>query len=119
MYFDVYDISGMTNNDVNLWISDNYDENVNKVEMGLSPGEVRQSLLDRFREDIYNSNVSNINKTLTNHLELSINPALLKNSDGKKTMVQDVENLLYSLEDDEILGEWIFSKTAVYISEEE
>lgn len=118
VYFDVYDVSGMNEQQLAGWMARG-NVGAEKVGMGLSPGEVRQSLYVRFYEDIVNrEDISAINRTLSEHLDISINPTLFDTINGKHIIIKDIDNLLYLIDDSDLLGEWAFSNEIIYIAEE-
>lgn len=89
------------------------------VEDGLSPGEMRQSLLDRLREELYDGNVVTVNNCLAD-FDLFVVEKHLRTARGMNQALEDVENVLYAA-DDEAFDDtlWIFTDETLYILAEE
>ncbi len=90
------------------------------VELGLSGGEVRQSILDRCRADLNAGDLDYIQDSLAQfHYELS-NRELIETPEGRAAILKEIDELLYELED-EALHEtlWDFVNETVYIKEED
>lgn len=124
MYFNVNDTTGLDESIIEDWFSDDTLWLSNKpfpelVERGLSEGEVRQSLLDRFREDVRNGELDAINKSLSRFgFGIAVSQEFMLSEEGHETIVQDIDNLIYELKNKEILGPWEFSDSTIYLAED-
>lgn len=95
-------------------VSENFDvnniESYEKVEQGLSAGEVRQSLIDRFNQELKYSGIKNINRNFSSYgLSISFN-----------NIKKDIEETLYDrLSDEDISNRmWFFHREIIYIKGE-
>lgn len=121
MDFTVYDISSYDEID-----GDDYESleeleslidnsQLEELEMGLSAGEIRQSLLDRIRQEVRKGELRFLNKTIS-PLELQIADELAETESGRKAIVNDLETILYELGDKDIVGTvWEFSSEKIYV----
>lgn len=117
MEFNIYDISDLDTENIDELLESHETEGLSEVEMGLSSGELRQSILDRVREDVRQDEIHFLNRSLE-QFELNINEELLENEDGKNMIVQDVDYLIYELSDEELDNTvWEFSFEVIYIGE--
>lgn len=105
--FNIYDIpEGETFKDV----SDD-----DAVEIGLSPGELRQSILDRFNMEVDNGEFDTVNECLES-FDMHIVESLFKNESGRKQAKKDIEEFLYYLEDADYANTyWNFTDELIYI----
>lgn len=88
------------------------------VEVDLSSGELRQALLDRFRQEVKTEDVYFINFTLA-HFELEFEEDLLVTEEGQQSILTDIENLIYDAEDEELTNMfWDFHNETIYVSGE-
>lgn len=98
---------------------DDFLKRENLVESGLSPGEMRQSLLDRLRVEIEDGNIEDVNDNLA-EFDLFIIKKHLYKKGGEAQAIQDVENVLYAAPDEQFNGsEWFFTGEEVYVLGEE
>lgn len=88
-------------------------ENDNAVELGLSAGELRQSILDRLREEVENNEIENIEQVFEK-LDLPLDI-----TDNKEKLVDRIDELLYNLTDDELNNTiWELTEETIYIKGE-
>lgn len=114
MDFNIYDISELSEERISNLDKNEFDD-FEKVEMGLSAGELRQSILDRVREDFKREEVDYINPTLE-QFDFQISEDLLEFEGSLNSALQDVENLLYELTDEELdNSKWLFSFEVICI----
>lgn len=89
------------------------------VEEGLSPGEMRQSLLDRLREELQDGNVVTVNNCLAD-FDLFIVEKHLHKAKGMQQALEDVENVLYAADDEAFEDSiWVFTDEVIYVLGEE
>lgn len=80
------------------------------VEMGLSGGEVRQSILDRANQNIKNGETDFIRRFIREHTNKIFIP---------RTRLSTIfENLLYDLNNEELLTEYNFKIDPIVVVEE-
>lgn len=118
MDFTFYDVSYLNEDEL---ANTSIDELLGKTDEldwsqnGLSGGEARQALLDRFREDINNESIHAINMTLS-QFGKEISEEVLGNEKALKDEIAEIDELLYSLEDEEISGKiWAFDNEVVFL----
>jgi hypothetical protein len=89
------------------------------VESNLSSGEFRQSMLDRFRQELKNEDSYFINLSLQ-PFGLEFDEDLVETEEGRQSILTDLENFLYDAEDDEFYATtWDFHNETIYVSGEE
>jgi len=89
------------------------------VESGLSSGEVRQSLLDRFREELKTEDTYFVNFALEAY-DLQFDVEEIETPEGQETALKAIDDLLYSLEDEALSCTlWDFHNETVYLKDEE
>lgn len=112
MDFTLFNVSGITDDEVLKHPEEN---GLDSVEMGLSPGELRQSILDRTKSDL-ESEFHSINKNLT-QFGLSIKEELLADETNIDAVMDDLDNFLYDVLEDEDLNEtrWSFKKSDILV----
>lgn len=114
MSFNIYDLSPI---DPEQFNGDT--QALEAVEMGLSSGELRQSLLDRLREEVESEDSFFINYSLR-AFDLEINQEYLETATGRASTLEDIENALYEIEDESISDTtWLFSREIIYIAQED
>lgn len=111
----------------NIYVVDDYNESDledtsrfeltedNKVESGLSAGEVRQSLLDRLRSELDTENPENINNNLKDYSSLHFTVSSITSYDGINRGYEELDNCIYELYDDEISHVWVFDNEIIYV----
>lgn len=119
MEFTIYDISDVVDNESEDFVFEEYENELTELEMGLSAGEVRQSLLDRFRNAIRNKDIYFVNVNFSKY-GLNFEENSLDTEDEEKSKIEDIDNILYDLEDDEISDTmWILPQEVIYVKGEE
>lgn len=84
------------------------------VETGLSSGEFRQAILDRFRQELKTEDIYFINLSLE-PFQLEFEEDLIETSEGRQAILNDIENFLYDSEDEELFNTfWEFHNETVY-----
>lgn len=117
MEFNIYEISDLDTEDIEDLLESHDVSDLSEIEMGLSSGELRQSILDRIREDVRQDELHYLNKSLV-QFDFSINSESLESDDSKEVIVQDLDYLIYELSDEELDKTiWEFSSEAIYIGE--
>lgn len=88
------------------------------VESGLSSGELRQALLDRFRQELTTDDIYFVNLSLQ-PFDLEFEEDLIESEQGRESMLTDIENLLYDAEDETLLNTfWEFHNERIYVKGE-
>lgn len=111
MSFDIYDVTAYSRES-----AANEAVEADIVESGLSPGELRQSLLDRFREEVRSESVYFINM----NLELAgfdpFEDDILEDENNAKCVLNEIESFLYEAVDSVMDGTiWEFSDEMVLV----
>lgn len=110
----------------NIYVTTNTDDEalaalseIDIVESGLSSGEFRQALLDRFRQELKTEDVYFVNFSLSS-FGLEFDEDLVETAEGRTSILTDIENFLYD-SDDEIFIDtlWDFHNETVYVRGEE
>lgn len=118
MEFTFYDASHINEDELTSTSINKLKEKTDELDWsqsGLSGGEARQALLDRFREDINNENIHIINVTLEKFGK-EISEDVLGNEKALKDEIAEIDELLYSLEDEEIADRlWAFDNEVIFI----
>lgn len=118
MIFNIYDVSDAVD-DENL---DSYEFDVEEAterETGLSSGEMRQALLDRFREAAKNQEVAFINVNFSEY-DLTVDEEDLNTEAEIRSVVEDIDKILYDIEDEDMVGQlWILPQEILYIDGED
>lgn len=84
-----------------------------RVETGLSPGECRQSLLERFCEDLKHGNIVEVNDNLTKRYHTELNCHISLNAG-----MAIIEEIIYEdTADHELLGNWFFCNETIKVVE--
>lgn len=113
MGFDVYDVSVYEDDS-----AEDLMDHDDRVEMGLSSGELRQGLLDRFRQELNEHEIYFINVNLRAH-GLEVTREDLEDDEQIRSVLVDIENILYDMEDEEIEGStWEFSNARIIVRED-
>lgn len=118
MEFTIYDLSDFLDEELQNF---NFEEesDLPEIEMGLSAGEIRQSLLDRFREEVRTETAQFINMNLSEY-GVNIKEDDLDSEDEKQLIKSEIENTLYDLDDEELNDStWHFASEIIYIRGEE
>lgn len=104
MEFTVYDVHSLSREDIQKWY-DGHDVSfgAEPVETGLSAGEIRQSLMDRFRSAVSRGDMDAVSATTADYFGLSI-----EFDEDTDQVLHDIDELLYSARDDQLLGGWNF-----------
>lgn len=85
------------------------------IEIGLSPGELRQSILDRFTVEIDAGEIDVINDCLES-FDMHVIETLFATKSGRNQAKKDIEEFLYYLEDEDFANSyWNFSDEFIYI----
>lgn len=116
MEFNIYDLSDLLDIDPeNFVFDDSVKDDVSEVESGLSAGEIRQSLLDRFRQAILNQNYDFVNLNLKKY-DVEIDETNDEDDLGEASLIEDVEKALYDLEDEDLMDTvWVLPDEVIYI----
>lgn len=110
MSFDIYEIVSEANDEEIASLSDD-----DKVESNLSSGELRQAILDRFRQELKTEDVYFVNLSLE-PFGLDFEPDLAETQEGQNSILTDVENFLYDAEDEVFHNTvWEFHNEAVCV----
>jgi len=113
MGFDVYDVSVYEDNDAEKLMNSD-----DRVEMGLSSGELRQGLLDRFRQELSEHETYFINLNLREH-GLEITSEDIEDDDQIGSVLMDIENILYDMEDEDMgSSTWEFANARIIVRED-
>lgn len=116
MEFTIYDVSDVI--DDNFVFEDQKDE-LTELEMGLSSGELRQAILDRFRSAVRNKDILFINVNFEKH-DLVLQEDSLDSELEEDAVIEDIDKILYDLEDEEITDTtWILPDEVIYVRGEE
>lgn len=120
MSFTIYDVSLLDEKEITLLQDDNsFLDDDDKVEMGLSSGELRQSLMDRFREDLKNEDSINFVNASFIRYDFSVNEDFFNDPVGRQSVLEDIENVLYELEDEDFINStWFFTNEVVHVVDE-
>lgn len=110
MDFTLFDITNAPADSL-VYNTDEYEE----VEMGLSPGELRQSIIDRTKTDL-EQGFHSLNKNLS-VFELSVNEEYLHDPNKVQQVIDDLDNLLYDILEDSDLDDtvWRFKDSTIYV----
>lgn len=85
------------------------------VESGLSSGEVRQALLDRFRSEVKREDRLCLNLTLKPY-GLFFEEDELEDEVSRRSILMDIENLLYDMSDEQLDNSlWEFSDELILV----
>lgn len=118
MEFTIYDLSELSDQELQDF-DFNIHEDLPEIEMGLAAGEVRQSLLDRFREEVRAEEVQFININLFEY-GVKIDNDDLEDDKERELVESEIENTLYNLDDEELDATvWNFASEIIYIRGEE
>lgn len=114
MSFNIYDLSPIDPDEFSGDV-----EPLDVIESGLSSGELRQALLDRLKMEIESQDVYFLNYSLKGY-DFEIEDDFLEDECGRRSTIEDVENLLYEIDDEAISNTiWLFSPEIVYVKQEE
>lgn len=107
MEFNIYNI---TSKDPNTPL-----DGLETLEQGLSPGEVKQSLLDRIKTDLEASSDA-IHKNLA-MFDLSLKNIDITDENNVQEIITDIDNLLYEVLQDDDLDDtiWDFKNKQILI----
>lgn len=94
MSFDIYDVSSLTRETAAESATD-----ADIVESGLSSGELRQALMDRFREEIETESVYFINLNLGLEGEDAFDEDILEDEQNSRGVLTEIENHVYETMD--------------------
>lgn len=118
MEFTIYDISELSDDELENFDFEKY-SNLPELEMGLSAGETRQSLLDRFKEEIKSEKPQFININLGEY-GIDLDDENLETEDEQALSTSEIENVLYDFDDEELSSSvWYFASEIIYIRGEE
>ncbi len=110
MEFNIFDLDADTD-EARIGELDNDDAS----QLGLSPGETRQAILDRIRSEL-SSGISEFIQTTFDKYGYEIEEDLLETKHGLESVMIDIDNIIYDLDDSELAGsKWDFSDALVYI----
>jgi len=111
MSFEIYDVSSYSR-EIAMELATEGDI----VESGLSSGELRQSLMDRFREEVKTESVYFINLNLENAGFEGFEEDILEDEQNARGVLLDIENLVYDTLDRNIDGTlWEFSDELILV----
>ena len=126
--FSVYDITDLSTPDTMVWMQDNvpgatkfFEHESIEVEpslIGLSLGEVQQTIMDYVRNDVRHKCHNKVFATMYDIAEFS-SDSKKKNFIHKPRTCDNAEEFIYSLSTCEIAGLWMFDKVSLYITEED
>lgn len=110
MSFDIYDVSEYDPEDARELVTED-----DKVELSLSPGELRQALMDRVRNEVRQGEIYYLNLNFEPH-GLTFEEEELEDEESARSVLLDVENLIYDLLDEEIdCSIWEFSNERLMV----
>ena len=114
MGFDVYDVSVYDPERVVELMNED-----DRVELSLSPGELRQSLMDRFRQEVSEGEFHFVNIFLETHGVQRSDEERAEDEECQRSLLLDVEEILYDSEDEDFLSSfWEFSSARLVVREE-
>lgn len=88
-----------------------------EVEGGLSPGELRQALLDYLTEEIDLGHITVVNNCLEPY-DLRLSRRALLTTEGHSQALTDLEELLYTLEDGDLVDTvWPLTEETLTVEE--
>lgn len=110
MSFDIYDVSEYDPEEAReLAVEDD------KVEFSLSPGELRQALMDRVREEVRQGEVYYLNLNFE-PFGLQFEEEDFEDEEHARSALLDMENLIYELLDEQIdCSLWEFSNERIMV----
>lgn len=118
MEFTIYDISDYAEEQIDSFDFEKYEDELTELEMGLSSGELRQSLLDRFRETARRKEALFINVNFEKY-DLTISEDDLESDLEIASIVEDIDKILYDLEDEDLDETvWNLPQEVIYIKGE-
>jgi len=95
-------------------------EDMEVIESGLSSGEIRQSILDRCKAEMRETLSTSLINISLEKFDFSITPEKLEDENEVNGISEDIETLLYELEDEEILNtSWVFTHEIITVTEDE
>lgn len=110
MSFDIYDVSEYNPEDARELATEE-----DKVELSLSPGELRQALMDRIRNEVREQEIYYLNLNFAQH-GLTLEEDELEDEESARSALLDMENLIYELLDEEIdCSIWEFSNERIMV----
>lgn len=119
MEFTIYDLSELPDEEIQDFNFEEHKGNLVEVELGLSAGEVRQSLLDRFREEVQSEEAQFINLNLFEY-GIKLDKYALEDTSEQDQTKAEIENILYDMDDEELDSSiWHFASEIIYVSGEE
>ena len=114
MSFNIYSITDTDAADAVEQLTDD-----DLIETGLSSGEFRQALLDRFRQELKTEDVYFINLSLE-PFQLEFESDLVETSEGRQSILSDLESFLYDIEDEDLFNTfWEFHNETIYARSDE
>lgn len=119
MEFTIYDLSDVIDDENDNFIFEDHKDELSEIEMGLSSGELRQSILDRFRSAVRNKDIPFINVNFEKH-DLLLQEDSLDSELEEDAVIEDIDKILYDLEDEEITDTmWVLPNEVIYVKGEE
>ncbi len=110
MSFDIYDVS-----EYNVEHAQELASEDDKVESGLSPGELRQSLMDRFRREVRSGDPYFLNLNFPDQ-DFELDEEECEDEESVRSVFMDIENLVYDMLDEDIDGSlWEFSNEIIMV----
>ena len=122
--YDVYDVSSLDANDFLVWTENNINgatkfhsekpEDLTPVFIGLSQGELSQTLLDYAKADFSGNKQEKIVNTVADIVQFS----QLENLSVEDRDTMDIdrfENIVYNLPPEKMCGLWIFSAKTFFV----
>lgn len=122
MLFKIMDASHLDDDAVleEDWGSSPYLQNMDFIESGLSSGEIRQSLLDRCKSEMRDEKTLVLINRSLRQLGVQLTPEHIESDSEISGLAEDIENILYDAEDEELINSpWIFSNEIIIVKEDE
>lgn len=118
MDYTIYDVSEFVDVDAQDFdINEHNIEDLVELETGLSSGELRQAILDRFRQTVKHKDYQFVTLNFENHGLILDDEVSELESDY---IVEDIDTILYDFEDEDLAGTvWILPQEVIYIFENE
>lgn len=121
MLFRILDASYFNNEEAveKQWSHDDLDS-MEIVESGLSSGEVRQSIIDRCRQDLRKTKKTAMINMSLERFDLGISPDTIADKSEINGIIEDIESLLYELDDEDLVRtSWLFANEIIVVDEDQ
>jgi len=113
MSFEIYDVS-----EYNIEQAKELANEDDRVESGLSPGELRQSLMDRFKREVRLGDAYFLNLNFPDQ-NFELEEEQFEDEEIARSILMDIENLVYDMLDEDIDGSlWEFSNEVIMVTGE-